>query len=169
MGGILQSLMNFGQQRQEQPQINMPQLFQGSYGMPAYAGLSTLPSSNNLIAAGGQPAYGSDWSFTDSGGGGGNPGFMGGILGRTDPDGTKHAGWGGLALGAASGIGNAYLGMKQYGLAKDSLKENKRQFNQNFGAQQKMTNSRLEDRQNARNAASGGQQDTASYMKKWGV
>lgn len=68
--------------------------------------------------------------------------------------GTKEApGWGGLALGAASGLSNAFMGMKTYGLAKDSFNENKRQYNQNYAAQRDMTNGRLDDQAAARLAA----------------
>ena len=79
-------------------------------------------------------------------------------------------GWGDTAMGAASGLFNAWMGMKQYGLAKDTLETNKQQFAQNFGAQQKMTNSRLEDRQAARVASNpGAYQSVGDYMKKNGV
>ncbi len=86
--------------------------------------------------------------------------------------GTKETpGWGNTALqGITAGL-NAYLGMKQLKLAKDSLNENKHQFRTNFEAQRKTTNAALSDRQAARNAASapGTYQDTASYMKQYGI
>lgn len=83
---------------------------------------------------------------------------------------TQDPGWGGMALGAAGGIMNAFMGLKQYGLARDTLETNKQQFAQNFGAQQKMTNSRLEDRQAARVASNpGAYQSVGDYMKKNGV
>lgn len=79
-------------------------------------------------------------------------------------------GWGGLALGAAQGLGNAFMGMKQYGLAKKTLKENKRQFQENFNAQKKTTNASLEDRQRARVAAnSGGYESVGDYMNKYRI
>ena len=81
------------------------------------------------------------------------------------------AGHAGLALNALTGVGNLFMGMKQYGLAKDTLAENKRQFALNFDAQQKLTNSQLADRQNARIQSSPGAnfESTAEYMKKYGV
>ena len=92
-------------------------------------------------------------------------GFMGSFLGK---DGTP--GWGGTAMGVAGGLFNAWMGMKQYGLAKDTLETNKQQFAQNFAAQQKMTNSRMEDRQAARVASNpGAYQSVGDYMKKNGV
>lgn len=76
-------------------------------------------------------------------------------------------GWGGLALGSLNGIGSAYMGMKQYGLAKDSLQMQKDQFALNYGAQQKSYNSQLEDRQRARVAATGGSAESVeSYMAR---
>ena len=62
------------------------------------------------------------------------------------------------------------MGMKQYGLAEDALKEQKRQFNINYEAQRKMTNSQLADRQRARVASNpNAYESVADYMKKWGV
>ena len=79
-------------------------------------------------------------------------------------------GWGGTALGAIGGIASAFLGMKQYGLAKQTLEENKRQFQLNYDAQKKMTNTRLEDRQRARVASNAGAyQSVGDYMATNGV
>ena len=74
------------------------------------------------------------------------------------------------ALNSFSGLASAYMGMKQYGLAKDELRENKRQFNMNFESQQKLTNSQLADRQKARVAFNPGfYESVGSYMGKYGV
>lgn len=73
-------------------------------------------------------------------------------------------------LGAAQGLGNLFLGMRQYGLAKDALKESRRQFEKNFEAQRKLTNARLMDRQNARRAADPTRHMSAEeYLEKYGV
>jgi len=94
-----------------------------------------------------------------------DPTFMQSMLGYTNQNGMQQQGWGGLALGAAQGIGNAWMGMKQYGLAKDQLKENKRQYNQNFAAQRQTVNTQLEDRQRARVASNAGAyQSVGAYM-----
>ncbi len=95
-----------------------------------------------------------------------------GFTQQTNADGSTYGGWGTAALGAASGLVNSYMGIKQFGLAKDSLKEGKRQFDLNYGAQKSMVNSRLEDRQRSRVADSGGKGDydsTSDYMKKYGI
>ena len=95
-----------------------------------------------------------------------------GFTQQTNGDGSTYGGWGTAALGAASGLVNSYMGIKQFGLAKDSLKEGKRQFDLNYGAQKSMVNSRLEDRQRSRVADSGGKGDydsTSDYMKKYGI
>lgn len=108
---------------------------------------------------------------------GGDGGFMSsfgnwaknsGMIGSYDPaTGTQTQGWGGLALGAGQGLFNGWLGIQQLGLAKDTLSFNKEQFNKNFGAQQKTTNARLEDRQRARVAAnSGAYQSVGDYMQQ---
>ena len=92
------------------------------------------------------------------------------FLGKKNADGTADLGWGGMALGAAQGLGNAYMAMKQYGLAKDSLAENKRQFQLNYDAQKTTTNSALEDRQRARVASNAGAyQSVGDYMARNGI
>ncbi len=85
--------------------------------------------------------------------------------------GAMDQGWGGQAMGIASGLMSGYLGMKQYGIAKKTLSENKRQFDANYAVQKNLTNSRLEGRQKARNAASpdGGHMSPADYVQKYGV
>lgn len=93
-----------------------------------------------------------------------------GMLGKKLADGTQVQGWGGLGLGAASGIMNAWMGMQQYGLAKDQLAQSKKAFDMNYNAQVKTTNAALEDRQNARVASNpGAYQSTGDYMKKNGL
>lgn len=73
-------------------------------------------------------------------------------------------------MGVGQGIFNGWLGMQQYGLAKDKLAESKRQFELNYDAQQRMTNAQLEDRQKARIAFSpGAYESVGSYMDKHGV
>lgn len=92
-----------------------------------------------------------------------------GFLGKTE-NGVTTQGWGGTALGIAQGLGNAWMGMKQYGLAKDQLAQSKKQFEMNYAAQQKTTNSALEDRQRARVASNpGAYQSVGDYMKKNGI
>ena len=85
--------------------------------------------------------------------------------------GTKEApGWGGLALGAAGGLSSAFMGMKQYGLAKQSLEQNKQQFQAQYAAQRGLTNSNLEDRQRARVASNPtAYESVGDYMAKNGV
>lgn len=79
-------------------------------------------------------------------------------------------GWGGMALGTLGGMANLYLGLKQYGLAKKQLEEGKRQFELNYDAQRKLTNSQLEDRQRARVASNpGGYESVGSYMDRNGI
>lgn len=109
-------------------------------------------------------------NMAGTGGPGIDPTFMQSLLGYTNNQGVQQQGWGSLALGAAQGLGSAWMGMKQYGLAKDTLKENKRQFNINYEAQRKLTNSQLEDRQRARVAANpGAYQSVGDYMNKNGI
>lgn len=84
--------------------------------------------------------------------------------------GANGGGWASPAIAGASALMNGYLGMKQYGLAKDTLKENKRQFQLNYDSQKKLTNSRLQDRQQARVASNpGAYRSVGDYMKENGV
>lgn len=76
-------------------------------------------------------------------------------------------GWGNMALGALQGIGGAYMGMKQYGLARDALAQSQAQFDKNYNAQRQTTNTQLEDRQRARVAATDGRAESVdSYMDR---
>lgn len=93
-----------------------------------------------------------------------------GFLNQRNADGTMSQGWGGLALGGAQALGSLYMGMKQYGLAKDTLAANKAQFERNFEAQKNTTNAALEDRQRARVASNAGAyQSVGDYMNQNGV
>lgn len=79
-------------------------------------------------------------------------------------------GWGNTAIGGIGALASTFLGMKQYGLAKQTLEENKRQFQLNYDAQRQMTNTRLEDRQRARVASNpGAYQSVGAYMGANGV
>ncbi|MCM2973725.1 hypothetical protein [Larsenimonas suaedae] len=104
------------------------------------------------------------------GGGGASPFSSLGLFGGTDADGNQVNGWAGSAIGLGQGLLGAYMGMKQYGLAKDALKQSKAQFEKNYAAQRQMTNSRLEDRQRARVASNpDAYQSVSGYMDKYGV
>ena len=68
-------------------------------------------------------------------------------------------------LQAAGGLWGAYNGMQQTKLAKQQMANSLNQWNKSYANQVASYNTRLEDRQNARVAAQGAnQQDTASYM-----
>lgn len=127
---------------------------------------ATLDGTNIFGANSKAGAWG-DWGTVPSAAapGGGLNDFFSGMFGT-----TKAPGWGGAALGAAQGLFSGYLGMKQYGLAKEKLAESKRQFELNYGAQKSLTNSQLEDRQRARVASNAGAyQSVGDYMDKNGV
>lgn len=79
-------------------------------------------------------------------------------------------GFGGAALGAAQGLLGGYLGLKNYGLAKDQFAESKRQFGLNYDAQMRTTNAALEDRQRARIASNpNAYQSLSEYMDRNGI
>lgn len=132
------NLANSGQQ-----QVAQPSLF-----IPEYMNLGDSISLANTLGEGGGNNTQKSW--------------LDWIVGTKDKPGV-----GGLALGAIGGLGNAYMGMQQYGLAKDSLKQSKQQFAMNYDAQRQTTNSALEDRQRARVASnSGAYESVGDYMDK---
>lgn len=70
-------------------------------------------------------------------------------------------------LQAASGLWGAYNGMQQTKLVKQQMANSLNQWNKSYANQVASYNTRLEDRQNARYAAQGAnQQDPSSYMDK---
>jgi hypothetical protein len=129
-----------------------------SFGMP-----SDIPDGMGFgsdAPASFMPAYGAD-----AGSSGWMPDWLQGAIGTKD-----NPGWGGFALGAANSAASMFFGMQQYGLAKDTLNENKRQFQMNYDAQKQTTNTALEDRQRARVASNAGAYESVgSYMDKNGV
>lgn len=73
----------------------------------------------------------------------------------------------GPALAGAGALANLFMGMKQYGLAKDQLAFQKDSFNKQYDANRTLTNSRLEDRQAARVASNpGAYQSVGDYMNQ---
>ena len=94
-------------------------------------------------------------------------GDWGWLTGGKNADGTTFNGVGGLALGTLSGLGNLFMGMQNYGLAKDQLKFQKDAYNKNYAAQKQTTNASLEDRQRARVASNPtAYQSVSDYMAK---
>ena len=106
-------------------------------------------------------------------------GFGGALSGATKPDflsmesflgGNGTPGWGGAALGAASGLMNGFMGMQNYNLAKQQLAFQKQAYEKNLANQTKMTNTALEDRQRARVASNAGAyQSVSDYMRQNGI
>ena len=77
-------------------------------------------------------------------------------------------GW--AALNTISGLGNLYMGLRNFGMQKDQFRQNSQLMRTNLANQAKLTNAALNDRQIARNAINPGiHEDAASYMSKWGV
>ena len=100
----------------------------------------------------------------------GTPGVGGGSIWDSFLSTPDKQGWGGTALGVANSAMNAWMGLKQYGLAKSQLAEGKRQFGLNYDAQRRTTNAQLEDRQRARvTSNAGAYQSVGDYMSKNGI
>jgi hypothetical protein len=105
---------------------------------------------------------------------GGGGGFLDSLSnwwsGGKDASGMTTNGAGGTVLGIAQGLGNAYMGMQQFGLAKKALKQGKEQFDKNYAAQKQTTNASLEDRQRARIASNAdAYESVGSYMNRNGI
>lgn len=108
---------------------------------------------------------------------GGTPGIMAGLssifggnslFGGANQDGTVSTGWAIPTAGIAQAVMGGINGKRQLGLAEDSLKQSKREFDLNYGAQRQTTNTQLEDRQRARVASSpsGGYESVSTYLDK---
>ena len=144
---------------------NSPELGVGGFMLPSNYGYGSLGDWGNQQAFGDQSGWGSGpavpqtpqqkpWSWLDS----------------QDANGVKTQGVLQPGLGVANGIFNAWMGMKQYGLAKQQLAEGKQQFALNYDAQRTTTNSQLEDRQKARVASNpGAYESVGSYMTNNGI
>lgn len=75
-------------------------------------------------------------------------------------------GWGMPALQGLSSLGNLYLGMKNYGLAKDQLRTQKEQFNMNYNNQKQLLNTQMEDRARTEAGGSSKAESPESYMAR---
>lgn len=151
------------------PYLNMGgygQLGSGTYGTPDVPMFSQplVPqdwTSNAMKLAQGE-GFNSGANAMDNTRAVEQPGLLDGAFGPN--------GWGNTAISGIGALASTFLGMKQYGLAKQTLEENKRQFQLNYDAQKQMTNTRLEDRQRARVASNpGAYQSVGAYMGANGV
>lgn len=138
------------------PAVASPAMSYDSFGSPVLAGSAAAMNADptglaqaqvDLSAAGNAPGGGWNWFSTRD---------QQGVLGPT--------------LQGAQTLAGLYMGMKQYGLAKDQLNFQKDSFNKQYAANQTLTNSRLEDRQKARVASNAGAyQSVGDYMNQNGV
>lgn len=157
------SMAGWGQSLPVNPYTGQPDYLAGLSSSPDIEAALNTPSpgvDGAASAPGGDSMWGGISSWLDSSG----------ILGKKMADGTQMQGWGMPALNLASGLANAYFGYQQLGVAKDTLDQNKKQFQLNFDAQKKTTNAALADRQTARVAANpGAYQSVGNYMKQYGI
>ena len=68
-------------------------------------------------------------------------------------------------IGALSGLGNLFMGMQNYGLAKDQLKFQKQAHADNFGIQRSLVNQQIGDRNTARAASREGASNPYQPLK----
>lgn len=121
------------------------------YGSPGYQTGGDLANTLSQYGMGAAPA------------GDSNGGLMSSFLQQRDGSG----GYGQVGLGMLQGLGNLYLGMQQYKLAKDSLNFQKDSFNKDYAARVKNYNSSIEDRQAARVSANpNAYTSVGDYMKQ---
>lgn len=91
------------------------------------------------------------------------------MFGGASPSGAQTGGWVMPAVNILGGIFSMNQGKKAEAFAKDQLKEQRRQFDMNYGAQKQSINTELEDRQRARVASAGGSgayESVDSYLDK---
>lgn len=90
-----------------------------------------------------------------------------GALGSTNPiTNVRTDGWAVPAINLLGGLTNLFMGMKQYGLAKQVAADSRSQFERNFNTQRQIINTRMEDRQRARVAANPKAESVDSYMNR---
>lgn len=92
-----------------------------------------------------------------------------GLLGGTkmvDGKEVKTDGWGGLALGAANGVFNAYNSLATLNATKDMLETQKHFANANLQNGQKSYNTQIENRQRDRVASNPNEMSVSDYMAK---
>ena len=134
------------------------------YSLPVYGYhdptvVDTSAAAVNPVAAGGFWQGIGDWFK--------NSGFSSSVDPETN---LKIDGWGRPVVGGVSALLDAFMGMKEYGLAKNQLAENRRQFDMNFDAQRRTVNSALEDRQRARVRGNpAAYQSVGEYMDRYGI
>ena len=129
--------------------------YSGSQGYGSNPALPDLPGLEVGLGTGGKDPKG--FSFLEH------------ITGA-ERDGMKTGSLGNLGLNLGSTLLNGYLGMKQYGLAKDSLAFEKDSFNKNYAAQKQLTNNQL--RNQAQSKINMGRSDAIpveEYMAKYGI
>lgn len=169
---------------------NRDRMFEGNVADTTDYTALGIPSLSNSGSGGASALFGQNYGNLGSGtfgigdnssallsnaaGGGGSwmDAFKGlNLFGSTDENsGIRTDGLLGSGLGIMKGLGSAYMGMKQYGLAKDQLNLAKKAYNNNYAAQKKSTNAILEDRQRARVASnSGAYESVDGYMQKNGI
>jgi hypothetical protein len=115
----------------------------GAYGqsnLQVQGGLNTQPQGMFSSLSSYLPDFMKDWTITQT----------------RDINGNVSGGQYGALLGAMGSIGNMYMGMKQYGLAKDQLAFSKDAFAKNYAAQKDATNRQYQDRFAARKASNPG-------------
>ena len=123
-------------------------LFGGNYTNPHMEAWAPALEKSNVV-----------WADTLKG----NPGFAAKLRDFNSQYGSTITG----GLQAAAGLWGSYNGMQQTKVAKQQMANSLNQWNKSYANQVSSYNTRLEDRQNARYAAQGAnQQDTASYMEK---
>ena len=115
-----------------------------SLNMSDMGGVGTEIADMNIPSTDGTGAFGGHGWFSKEG-----------LFGGKNEDGSSFNGWGGSAIGLATGAMNAYLGMKNLGIMEDSLKFQKNAFSKQFENQRITTNTALRDRQQRRVDAQG--------------
>lgn len=145
-----------------------------AYGPPASAATPAVPAVGSgglgdLLSGAWDKAGAVGNSITDSMNGFSEWGQKTGLLGSTkmvDGKEVRTDGWGGLALGGAKGIFDAYNSMQTFGLAKEMFESQKHFANANLQNGQKSYNTQIEARQRAMAGGNSKAESVDSYMAK---
>lgn len=139
----------------------------GAYGPTNYTSVmpEQLAAAQSSLASYTPSTTDTNW-FTDFGKKLRDSGFL---TYKDKETGDLVQGWGMPVISTAFGLGNLYLALKNYGIAKDSLKFQKDAFNKNYTAQRNLINSSLEDRQRRRVQENPNATPVDQYMAQYGV
>ncbi|MBZ6397061.1 MULTISPECIES: hypothetical protein [Pantoea] len=141
-------------------------IFNNGYGSMANYGATQNGGLDLSVFNTGQPAGAAGLGLGQAGGAADSGLFsMSSMFGGKDAGGAQSTGWVTGGLGALQGIGNLYLGMQSYGLAKQQFAAQQQAYKTNLANSVNSYNTALEDKIRGRTSDyAGKEQDVQNYL-----